>query len=57
MIVYRPVAPLALGRPGILPALAAMALAAMFGTDWQCWNEHQTESPYASPDSSEGNRP
>ncbi len=35
MIIYRPIAPLTTGRTGLMPALAAMALAAVLGTAWQ----------------------
>ena len=40
MIIYRPVAPLAVGRSGLKPALAAMAMAAVLGTgSWQALTE------------------
>jgi hypothetical protein len=39
MIAYRPVAPLTTGRPGLMSALAAMALTAVLGTIWQVSNE------------------
>jgi hypothetical protein len=39
MIIYRPVAPLAAGRPGLKSAFAAMALTALLGTTWQVSNE------------------
>jgi hypothetical protein len=42
MIAYRPIAPLALGRSGLMPAVAAIAVTALFGTTWQGWNEPGT---------------
>jgi hypothetical protein len=39
MIAYRPIAPLALGRPGLMPALTAMVLTAFFGTTWHGWKD------------------
>jgi hypothetical protein len=47
MIIYRPIAPLTAGHPGLVSALAAMALAAVFGPGWQTGNE-----PTAAPDAS-----
>lgn len=39
MIIYRPVAPLTTGRPGLGSAFAAMALTAVLGTTWQVSNK------------------
>ena len=39
MIIYRPIAPLTTGRPGLKSALAAMALTALLGTTWQVSND------------------
>ena len=39
MIIYRPIAPLTTGRPGLKSALAAMALTAVLGTAWQDSND------------------
>jgi hypothetical protein len=45
MIIYRPIAPLSTGHPGLVSALAAMALAAVLGPGWHAGNE-----PSAAPD-------
>ena len=39
MIIYRPIAPLTTGRTGLRSALAAMALTAVLGTNWQMSND------------------
>ena len=39
MIIYRPIAPLTTGRPGLKSTLAAMALTAVLGTVWQDPND------------------
>jgi hypothetical protein len=44
MIIYRLIAPLTPGRPGLGSALAAMALTAVLGTTWQVPGE-----PLAAP--------
>lgn len=49
MIVYRPVAPLTTGRPGLASAFAAMALTAVLGTTWQISNE-TSPAPDESPE-------
>jgi hypothetical protein len=46
MIAYRPVAPLTPGRSGLVPAVMAMALAAVLGTS----KEGSQEAPVASAD-------
>jgi hypothetical protein len=45
MIIYRPVAQLTTGRPGLASAFAAMALTAVLGTFWQV-----SKAPSAAPD-------
>ena len=44
MIIYRPIAPLTTGRPGLKSAVAAMALTAVLGTIWQVPNESSVDS-------------
>jgi hypothetical protein len=48
MIIYRPIAPLTIGRPGLTSALAAMALTAVLGTIWQVSNESSVAPGTAS---------
>lgn len=49
MIVYRPVAPLTPGRPGLVSTLAAMALTVVLGTTWQIPIETST-APDEAPE-------